>query len=385
MATRTISNSGGNYSATGTWVEGVVPTASDAVVATGTSGDLTVDATGNVAASVDFTNYPVTSTVTFAATNTLTVYGVYKQIAGMNITGTGSLVMALASTMTSAGVTFPGSLVFAANATFTLADNWTLTGLLTYNANMVVLNGNQITCNGGITNNGTPSGTTNIILAGGTWSGSGTNGLYNNLTIAGNVTVSGAVYYRNGVLTYLSGTVTWSSAVLRITANCTLNTSGITWPNVTTALGATWTLQSDLNCTILNLGHTIITAGNFNINCASYFAIAAGASLTVKAGQTLNISTTMFSGTPSSAGTYVNCPLKSGTASSPMYLNYQGPQANLALIGCAITDVDASSSAIPLFQYQGSTLLRTVNITNIVLPPAGGLMGSSSLLGGLDG
>ena len=42
MATRTISNSGGNYNSTSTWVEGIIPTAADDVVATGTSGNLSV-------------------------------------------------------------------------------------------------------------------------------------------------------------------------------------------------------------------------------------------------------------------------------------------------------------------------------------------------------
>lgn len=32
MATRTVSNSGGNWNATGTWVEGAIPTSADDVV-----------------------------------------------------------------------------------------------------------------------------------------------------------------------------------------------------------------------------------------------------------------------------------------------------------------------------------------------------------------
>ena len=43
MPTRTISNAGGNYNATTTWVEGVVPNSGDDVVATATSGQLTVN------------------------------------------------------------------------------------------------------------------------------------------------------------------------------------------------------------------------------------------------------------------------------------------------------------------------------------------------------
>ena len=62
MATRTISNAGGNYNATGTWVEAAVPTSADDVVATATSGQLTVNVT-SAARTVDFTNYTNTSNV----------------------------------------------------------------------------------------------------------------------------------------------------------------------------------------------------------------------------------------------------------------------------------------------------------------------------------
>jgi hypothetical protein len=70
MATRTIANGGGAWSSAGTWVEGFAPTAADDVVATGTSGALTVDA-GAVCRSIDLTGY--TSTVTHTAGVTLTI------------------------------------------------------------------------------------------------------------------------------------------------------------------------------------------------------------------------------------------------------------------------------------------------------------------------
>lgn len=70
MATRTISNAGGNWNATGTWVEGVVPTAADDVVATATSGQLTLNVNG-ACRSIDFTNY--VNTFTHAATAILSI------------------------------------------------------------------------------------------------------------------------------------------------------------------------------------------------------------------------------------------------------------------------------------------------------------------------
>lgn len=61
MATRTIANGGGNWNVLGTWVEGAVPTASDDVVATATSGNVTITATANCR-SANFTNYVGTLT-----------------------------------------------------------------------------------------------------------------------------------------------------------------------------------------------------------------------------------------------------------------------------------------------------------------------------------
>ncbi len=56
MATRTIANGGGNWQDASTWVEGFVPTTSDDVVATATSGSVTIGAAANCK-SADFTNY----------------------------------------------------------------------------------------------------------------------------------------------------------------------------------------------------------------------------------------------------------------------------------------------------------------------------------------
>lgn len=56
-ATRTISDAGGNWNSTGTWVEGAVPTTGDAVVATATSGNLAINVDTATIGSFDLTNY----------------------------------------------------------------------------------------------------------------------------------------------------------------------------------------------------------------------------------------------------------------------------------------------------------------------------------------
>lgn len=65
-ATRTISDAGGNWDSPASWAEGAVPTAADDVVASATSGSLTI----NVAAacrSIDLSSYPNSSTLTHNA------------------------------------------------------------------------------------------------------------------------------------------------------------------------------------------------------------------------------------------------------------------------------------------------------------------------------
>lgn len=69
MPLRTVSNTGGNWNATTTWVGGVVPLAGDTVNFTATSGNLTVNVTTANLAGIDFTNYVGTITFTAAITS----------------------------------------------------------------------------------------------------------------------------------------------------------------------------------------------------------------------------------------------------------------------------------------------------------------------------
>lgn len=87
MATRTISDLGGNYNATTTWVEGVVPTSADDVVATATSGQLTVNVS-SAARSIDLTLYTNTLTLnnnlTFNVTGLTHTFGAGMDFASSN-------------------------------------------------------------------------------------------------------------------------------------------------------------------------------------------------------------------------------------------------------------------------------------------------------------
>jgi hypothetical protein len=320
MALRTVSNTGGNWNATTTWVGGVVPVSSDTVDFTVLSGPLVVNVATDILAGIDFTNY--VNTITF--NNLIQLNGSLNLGTGGYTQDGASGLWLLGNTSISGTTVWTRTFTVSTNAavTLTLSNNLNLTDLsLNGNSGSLsfILGGNVVSIsnnisflgNGSFTLNiphdlqitnliigtgsgnrsctinglftlsisgnltqsqgiSTTSGTTSILLNGtGTWSNNSTGALRNNLTIdtAGIITVSGNVYYNTGTLTYIQGEVITTGSTLNITQTSTLDTSGMTWNNVTITTG-TQTLISDLNCQNLTSGgggsNTI--NGLFNVN-----------------------------------------------------------------------------------------------------------------------
>lgn len=157
MATRTIANAGGNWSSTGTWVEGAVPTGSDDVVATATSGNLTLTAAG-VCRSIDFTNYVAifnmsTFGLTIGSTSAPASNIAWRSVAGMTLTVTTTSLITLNSsvsvTITTGGKTMP-SFTFNSTGTWTLQDACSTASTATVTlASSGTLNTNGQTCSWG--------------------------------------------------------------------------------------------------------------------------------------------------------------------------------------------------------------------------------------------
>lgn len=285
MPTRTISNTGGNWNATGAWVEGVVPTVADDVVATATSGNLTVTATA-AALSVNFTNYVGTFTVNSGITLTVgnnTAGGTFTMVAGMTIgaASTGTLVFNAAATLTSGGKVWPGNMTLSITAarTFTLSGAWEVTGnfsLLSSTTATATLNSSTLTVRGNVTlgqanaNSAALIGTTNLILATTTTqtlttltTGTGFISLLNPITInaSGTVTISTpTTKLAFGGFTYTAGTVVTTGSTVRWAGSYTLAVNGITWDAVqfgTTSV--TITLSQNFN-----VSGTLTFANNVN-------------------------------------------------------------------------------------------------------------------------
>ncbi len=300
MATRTIANGGGNWSATGTWVEGIVPVDGDDVVATGTSGQLTVD-TASAATSLDFTNY--TNTLTLNAT--ATIHGGVKFVAAMSIAGTSTLIVTGVGTgFVGASKTLLGGLTFghpASGVAYTVSGNITVNGLLSIcqvGGGSSSLDGGTITAAGGLSINASnPAGTTVITLTGGTWSGVGASGMRTALTFAGNSTISGTVHFGSKTLTYSSGTITvaGSTVVLDNVTGTVLNLGTLHLNNLTTITANTVTLSSAVivDGVFDTSAAAIVFSGAFGITCGSWV----GGSATFSGAVTCSGTATLAGGT----------------------------------------------------------------------------------------
>lgn len=185
MATRTISNAGGAWNTTGAWVEGVVAGVNDDVVATATSGNLSLTDTRSCR-SMDLTGY--TGTFTLAAnltvgTTTLPGSGVsLKWVSGMGFTFTSGIVSFNNSAATLGTVDFGGKTVGQINVTANvqLVSAVTCTSL-THSNRHLDTNGQSVTCtNGALLTSGATARTlslgTSTITAGHTTSATTTFG-----------------------------------------------------------------------------------------------------------------------------------------------------------------------------------------------------------------
>lgn len=328
MATRTVSNAGGNWSVTTTWTGGVVPIAGDNIDFTATSGNLTVNVASAVLVGVNFTNY--LGTITF--NNVINTSGALNLgTGGYTQAGASGITLNTTATLTSGGVTWSRTLIFlGASPTYTFVGNWTSTGLITFSTSgTTTLTNNTLNINGGLTQTtaGIYAGTTAIVFGGtGTWSNSAGGGaIRNNTTVntPGTLTISGTVYYDTGTFTYTAGTVTTTGSTFRMEASTTLNTNGITWFNLQTGITAVVvTLSSNLTITgTFTCGGTstsFILGGNNLITSTANFAITSACTFTVP--QNL---------------TFVNATLGTSTSSPVLNTNQISVTGNLTTNGSA--------------------------------------------------
>lgn len=277
----------GNWSATSGGAGGQsVPVSTDDIFFDASSPSCVVDASARAGLSLTCTGF--TGTLTFD--QNLTITNNITLVAAMTLAGTAILISNNTATITTNGKTINTAFRFNGQNTKTLADNFTITGQLSFTPGSfatTTVNGNTIACGGHLDMNsgaagGAVSGTTAFVFNGtGTWTG-GANvadlRLATTVNTAGTLTLSGVVR-ASCVFTYTAGTVVTTGSTMTIVTNATFNTgTSITWDNFEQRAG-TLTLSSDLH-----ISGTYSHTSASNLTLAGAFTMYVGGSFTFTGG-----------------------------------------------------------------------------------------------------
>lgn len=256
------------------------------------------------------------------------------------------------------------------SGTLTLTSSITITNTLATAGGALAIATSDITTKNLNTSGGNITGAGRTITmtgSGGTWSSAGTYSVATNLTInSTSTTISGTVTYRTGTLLYTAGAVTTTGSTLSINLSCTLNTAGITWNHVYLGQSATITLGSDLTANTASSQFTVLAdqiitfSGAFNVQVYDLI-MGTGSELRIVSGQTFTIDNSM-----TIAYTYSDpVTVRSTSAGTHCHLTYSGTVSNQKIMGANFTDVDASTSAMPIYDYQNGTISGCTNIVGI--------------------
>lgn len=357
MATRTISNTGGNWNSAATWVEGVVPTSADSVIATATSGNINLTVTSDCA-TINLTNY----TGIMSGTGSLRVFaGTCLFSSGMTMNHTGTIQFVNVGCNLTTNGKILGALNLTTSTVNTLNDAVTVNGNLTIGSQQI--NGFSITFKGNLTASGnqTVLGTTTLIKEGlsGTWSGNLT--LRQNITVkaGASLSISGTVAYATGTLTFESGaTINPGTSTLNIIGSCTINANSNSLNNLNIVNTANISFNSLLNGNSINLPNANATfsgTSGFVFNSITHTTLTASRVYTFAASNTYtsNVSISL-SGTPTNIITLQS---SSATIKANLILTYSGAQL---ITNVNVTRID-SSGGETLYTSIGRVLTDTIN------------------------
>ncbi len=296
-ATRTISNAGGNWNNINTWVELAIPDSLDDVVATSSSGNLTVNVDSKCKTLV-LTNY--TSTLTFNAD--LKVKGNITFPASMVVNADSkarTVWVASTANINSGGITLPCALKIGGSSfNVTLSNNWRVLGIITLGTGTEVvqlLGSFTLRGDSSIVLGGTSSyiilSTSTILQFGGTGSWiNNSSGYLSGGTIIINTTGTitlGTTYpvrIMSTSLVHTNGTVITTGSTFRLEGNSgnsiKLNVKGILWNDLidaNTTASRTVDLDDTLNVSgkmIFNTTSGTQTYNDFIVNCAGGDSVA---------------------------------------------------------------------------------------------------------------
>ena len=384
MATLYARTAGGAWATIGTWSStssggassGTIPTASDDVIFdTGSTGVVTLDsATLDVCKTL--TMQAAANKLTFTAGDKLFVSGnvTFFTGQGANLSGTGTLVIHAAGTLTCNGNTIPGALTYDQAANCAISGPAIVTGLvtvaavvgLTYTTSEAM---DTLTCNGGASaTSNFASSNVKLIIGGGTLQSTATTYAFaTDIDLAGNVTIGAILAVANSkTIKWVSGTIDASTntSVLYIRSAYTLNTpsANMQWYAINFNVASTITLASSVTAASLV---TVATATVINKTASETFTCNAGLTMTNACSGTATI--ILNGGTWSGAGG-VNSPFNiTGTVTLSGSVGYYGTAINLTgstLSGAASTlTLGATCTLIS----GGVTIPGNFTVTNTVV------------------
>lgn len=274
--------------------------------------DVFFDVLGNassvISATITILSINISSgyTATMTHNAVLTIAGNITLGANYTIAGTSSITISAASTITSNNKTFPNNVSLSGTNTKILIGNFTIGGVLNLDgANTLNSTTSEILfVNNGISGFQSTLGTATIFLQGGTWQGNPL--IQNNLTLNGNVTISGTKSYRTGILKYLSGTITTTGSTISCSQSTTFDTFGMTF-NIVDLFSGGFTLNSKLVCnTILFSSNNTTFFGSIGFDTNNVILNGSNSLKTLVAGVTYTINNSLtgqvFNNTFTSSG-----------------------------------------------------------------------------------
>lgn len=298
MATRTISNAGGNWGTAATWVEGAVPTAADDVVATATSGNLTMNVAG-VCRSIDFTNYVATFThaasqVLSIGTSSLGPGGVaLKFVAGMTYTksGAASSLISFVSTVTGNTITLAGKTIVGCTwdgvgGGWTLQDAFTATTGVTLTRGTLDTN-NQTVVVQSFNSSGVQART--LTLGSSSFTCNGTGSAWNIGAIATAMTLNAGTSTINmtgASPTFSGGGLTYNNVVMSGSGAPTFSGTN-TYANLTRTGTAVKTDELVITADLQTVTGTLTLTGNSTINRLFVRSDVLGTQRPIAAGSTV--------------------------------------------------------------------------------------------------
>ena len=308
---------------------------------------LTINSSGTITFATSSFLVLSSNTFTFTYTAGTVAFG-SSTLTFTGNTGAGSFIFNNVSSLTFNTVVFT-----ILGATYTLNSDMNITTFqYTGNGNAnntITINGSNLNI-GGLTT--ATVGATNSILGtstivaklGGTITGNTNLTLKNNFSIncgSNTTTFAGTFVYSTGTLTYITGTVSFSSSTLFLSASCTLNTSSVSWSNITISAAATITLNSTLTISnVLSILANTSFIGNYGFNVYSLTSTLP-VTITLKSSNTYTITNNLACyGTYASHSKFVS---SVGGTTTALTLNAGASQTNLFLDA---TDVNSSAGQL---------------------------------------